>query len=117
MFSFSTPDHAREETADAVVAFMQYEPHDETANGLQTKTAKNIKWLANKRGFKNVVLHSFAHLSVAQSSSEFAREQFDKLAARLTGNGYNVLMTPFGYSCEWNLNVYGHHQAKIFKDW
>ena len=105
-----------ETVSDAAVIFF----HAEAKDGAQqskvlTKALKNVKWLANKRGLKNVVLHSFTHLGGDTASPELAREFLETMAARLRATGYQVWLTPFGYVCEWDLSVYGESLAKVFK--
>jgi hypothetical protein len=105
-----------EEIPEAAVIFLQVESRDEeNLDSVFSKTLKNIKWLANKRGLKKVVLHSFTHLGGETASPEFARTFLEKLAERLQGTGYGVWITPFGYVCEWDLSVYGESLAKVFK--
>lgn len=101
---------------DALVVFLHAETEDETKPKLETKTVKNIKWLANKSNLKNIVLHSFTHLSNSTASPEFAQDLLNRLDERLTGTGYQVWQTPFGYFCEWDLSVYGDSLAKVFKE-
>jgi hypothetical protein len=102
--------------ADAVVLFVHAEPQDETdAAGLETKFVKNVKWLAGKRGFKEVVLHSFTHLAEASASPQFAEAFLQSAATRLRNTGYRVTLTPFGWVCEWELAVFGESLAKVFK--
>jgi hypothetical protein len=111
------PDQDVAETVpDALVVFMHAEAEDEAKPKLETKVVKNIKWLANKRSLKNIVLHSFTHLSSSTASPEFARSLLDRLDERLSNTGYQVWQTPFGYFCEWNLSVYGDSLAKVFKE-
>jgi hypothetical protein len=111
------PDVEVEETVtEAVVVFVHAEEEDETkGNHLLTKVLKNIKWLANKRGLKNIVLHSFTHLSDSTASADYAQAFLGSAAERLRETGYAVWMTPFGYFCEWELSVYGESLAKVFK--
>ena len=105
-----------ETVADAVVVFLHAEEEDEAkGNKLLTKTLKNIKWLANKRDLKNIVLHSFTHLSDSTASSDYAQTFLESAAERLRGTGYHVWLTPFGYFCEWELSVHGESLAKVFK--
>ena len=83
-----------DELKDCVVVFAHAERADEPEEArarVFRHTLKHIKWLANKRDYKNVVLHSFAHL------------------------GYTVKTTPFGYFCEWNIDVHGESLAKVYK--
>jgi hypothetical protein len=106
-----------EEVPEAAVIFFHGEAQDEQRRSkVLTKALKNIKWLANKRGLKNIVLHSFTHLSGSTASPEFARDFLEEVAGRLRRTGYNVWLTPFGYVCEWELSVYGESLAKVFKE-
>jgi len=105
-----------ETVLDAVVVFLHAEVEDETNPKIETKVIKNIKWLANKRKLKNIVLHSFTHLSGSTASPEFAQDLLNRLDTRLTNTGYQVYQTPFGYFCEWDLAVYGDSLAKVFKE-
>lgn len=114
----STPAAPEEEVQveQAVVIFVHCEPQDEAGPaGLETKFVKNVKWIAGKRGFKNVVLHSFTHLAEASASPQFAETFLQSAAARLGSTGYLVTLTPFGWTCEWKLSVYGESLAKVFK--
>jgi hypothetical protein len=96
--------------------FVHSEPQDELLpDGLETKFVKNVKWLAGKRGYKNVVLHSFTHLAEASASPQFAEAFLQGAAARLRNTGYQVSLTPFGWVGEWELSVYGESLAKVFK--
>jgi len=111
------PDQDVSETVEnTVVVFLHAEAEDETQPKLETKVVKNIKWLANKRGLKNIVLHSFTHLSGSTASPEFAQDLLNRLDDRLTNTGYQVWQTPFGYFCEWDLSVFGDSLAKVFKE-
>jgi hypothetical protein len=111
------PDVDVEETVtEAVVVFLHAEEQDQAeGNAPLTKVLKNVKWLANKRGLKNIVLHSFTHLSNSTASPEYAQRFLEAAAERLRGTGYRVWLTPFGYFCEWELAVYGESLAKVFK--
>jgi hypothetical protein len=53
------------EVAETLVAFIHAEASDEIEErriSVLRQTLKHMKWLANKRGLKNIVIHSFAHL-------------------------------------------------------
>ena len=101
---------------DAAVIFVHAEPQDEAdQDGLETKFVKNVKWLAGKRGFQNIVLHSFTHLAEASASPQFAAAFLRSAAMRLHNTGYQVTLTPFGWVCEWDLSVHGESLAKVFK--
>ena len=101
---------------DAAIVFVHSEPQDEAdPAGLETKFVKNVKWIAGKRGFRNVVLHSFTHLADASAAPQFAEAFLQSAAARLRNTGYQVALTPFGWVCEWELAVFGESLAKVFK--
>jgi hypothetical protein len=107
------------EVLEAVVALIHAESSDaDPARSLsvQRQALKHLKWLANKREFKNIVLHSFTHLGGNTAEPAFAESFIAALAERLRDTGYQVRTTPFGYFCEWDLNVYGESLAKVWKD-
>jgi hypothetical protein len=73
-------------------------------------------WLAGKFGTKNVVLHSFNHLSSSKSSPEFAKTLLEEVRLRLERTGCKVMTTPFGYFNEFRMHVAGDSLAKVFKE-
>ena len=104
------------ETADAAVIWLHVEQNDirdETRS--VRKTLKHIKWIANNKSLKTIVLHSFAHLGGDTANPDDARAYIDKLANRLTHTGYEVRQTPFGWFCAWSLSIYGDSMAKVYK--
>lgn len=101
---------------DAAVIFVHAEPQGESdPAGLETKFVKNVKWIAGKRGCKNIVLHSFTHLAETSAAPQFAETFLQSAAARLRNTGYQVILTPFGWVCAWDLSVHGESLAKVFK--
>jgi len=114
------PDQDLEDgVTEAVVVFVHAETRDETEDrsaSVLRQTLKHIKWLANKRSLKAIVLHSFAHLGGETACADFAAEFMNTLAERLRQAGYDVRLTPFGYFCEWDLAVYGDSLAKVWKE-
>lgn len=108
-----------EQVADAVVIFVHAEKSDEEADrksSILRHTLKHIKWLANKRDFKHIVIHSFTHLGGETASPDFAEAFINAVAQRLRETAYIVWTTPFGYFCEWDLSVYGDSLAKVWKE-
>jgi len=112
------PDMQVEESMnDAVVIFFHSEAEDEAnQESVCTKFVKNVKWLAGKFSTKNVVLHSFNHLSSSKSSPEFAKKLLDDVIIRLERTGFTVMQTPFGYFNEFKMHVAGDSLAKVFKE-
>jgi hypothetical protein len=107
------------EVRDAVVVFVHAEERDEEAGRrapVMRQTIKHIKWLARKRGLRNIVLHSFTHLGGKNAAAEFAENFLIELVRRLREAGYQVWLTPFGYFCEWDLSVHGDSLAKVWKE-
>ena len=125
-FWFKTYQKVLEHVADheleagcqnAVVVFYQVETDDLERRGkVLTKFLKNIKWLAGKFDSKNIVLHSFNHLSTSKAPADFAEELVQNARDRLERSGYLVTVTPFGYLNEWKLHVAGESLAKVFKE-
>jgi hypothetical protein len=104
---------------ETVVVFIHAEAADGEAQrtgSVLRQTLKHVKWLANKRGLKNIVLHSFTHLGGVTAEPAIAETFITTLADRLRETGYGVWVTPFGYFCEWDLSVYGESLAKVWKE-
>jgi len=114
----SMPDIQVEESMqDAVVIFFHCESEDEVKfDRISEKFAKNAKWLAGKFNTKNIVLHSFNHLSSSKSSPDFAKRLLDDVIIRLERTGHTVMQTPFGYFNEFSMHVAGDSLAKVFKE-
>lgn len=113
------PDARGGELEDALIAFLHVEPRDtaaETRDRAFRRALKHLKWLANKRDLRRIVLHSFAHLGADNAPPDEARALFDALDARLTNTGYEVHQTPFGWFCAWQIDVHGESLAKVYKD-
>ena len=122
-FSKTLPDAADNAAADAleecIVVFAHAEAEDFEADeraSVLRQVLKHVKWLANKRGMRNVVLHSFTHLGAASAEPHLARDFLAELALRLSTGGFCVKTTPFGWMCEWDLGVHGDSLAKVWKE-
>lgn len=112
------PDIEMEDSSeDTVVVFFHVEKEDEEkGKGVLDKFVKNIKWLTGKFGTKNVVIHSFNHLSLSKASPEFSEQLIKQVSERLQNTGYTVMCTPFGYFNEFLVHVGGESLAKVFKE-
>ena len=112
------PDLEKEDDVmDAVVIFFHVEARDESDEvKVIRKFVKNTKWLAGKFKTKNIVLHSFNHLSLSKGSPEFAMHVLEEVTKRLTGTGFFVVNTPFGYFNEFIMHVAGDSLAKVYKE-
>jgi hypothetical protein len=112
-------EEVEEQVTEGLVVFLQVEPNDNVQSdriSVLRKASKHIKWLANKRSLKNIVLHSFAHLGEEAAAPSTAQLFLTDLAQRLRESNYRVWLTPFGYFCEWDLSVYGDSLAKVWKE-
>ena len=108
-----------QEVFETVVIFLHAEALDGASEinlSVLRQTLKHIKWLANKRELKNIVLHSFTHLGGTTAPAALAESFIMTLQQRLSETGYHVWITPLGYFCEWYLSVYGESLAKVWKE-
>jgi hypothetical protein len=106
------------EVRDALVAFVHVERADVEGAGAESafrQALKHLKWLANKRELRVVVLHSFTHLGGDAAAPAAAQALLERLAARLGETGYTPHVTPFGWLNEWDLSVFGESLAKVWK--
>lgn len=112
------PDLEKEDKLDkAVVVFFHVEEEDQQKRSkVIQKFVKNIKWLCGKFDTKNVVLHSFNHLSLSKAPPDFSKEILDEVITRLERTDYKVMTTPFGYFNEFNIHVAGDSLAKVYKE-
>jgi hypothetical protein len=101
----------------ALVAFLHVEARDvaDTADAVR-KTIKHLKWIANKRDVKEIVLHSFTHLGGESAEPALALAFLGAVRERLESTGYRVSITPFGWFSSWTLDVYGESLAKVYKE-
>jgi hypothetical protein len=100
------PDLQKKESQqDTVVVFYHVEAED-----VEKRT------MCGKFNTRNVVLHSFNHLSGSKADPDFSETILDEAVERLARTGYQVMVTPFGYFNEFNLHVAGDSLAKVFKE-
>ncbi|MGC6510514.1 MAG: threonyl-tRNA synthetase editing domain-containing protein [Myxococcota bacterium] len=123
-FSWSAHSQTLEEAApsssgqvsEAAVIWLHVERNDIGDDSrIFKKTLKHIKWIANNKSLKTIVLHSFAHLGGDTAEPDDAHAFLERLNTRLTNTGYEVKQTPFGWFCAWDLSIYGDSMAKVFK--
>jgi len=97
-------------------AFIQVEREDmENATAVERKLIKNLKWICGKNEVKEIVLHSFAHLSTSKAGPDDTKAFLDRIEARMAKAGYTVHQTPFGYFLDLRLDAPGFSLARVFK--
>ncbi len=107
----------QKEIEQALIGFLHVEEKDgENLSKSVTKMIKNLKWAANKNNTRNIVLHSFAHLSVSKASPEITKEIFVAAEQRLLNSDFKVWQTPFGYFLNLKVDAPGYSLARIFKE-
>ena len=103
------------EVLDTVVGLIHAEALDEeNVSGVENKLVKNLKWGARKNDTRRIVLHTFSHLAETKASAEFTKALLARTEERLTGAGYEVCQTPFGYFLDLDLQAPGRSTARIF---
>lgn len=114
----TVPDQDIEKsTCNSIVVFYHVESEDlERKSSVLSKLIKNIKWLSGKFKTKNLVLHSFNHLSVSKAPADFSSGLISDAKERLLKSGFDITETPFGFLNEWKIHVAGDSLAKVFKD-
>ena len=104
------------EIQEGAVFWLHIEESDEADDArIFKKTLKHIKWIANNKSLKSIVLHSFAHLGGQTATASYARHFLNRMSERLKNTGYSVHQTPFGWFCSWDISVYGDSMAKVFR--
>ncbi len=111
------PKTEEKSISDAVIGFIHVEADDAQSSGkIVTKLIKNLKWLAGKNNTRNIVLHSFSHLSESKADAQVAIEIFSSAEQRLKEAGYHVMQTPMGYFLDLDLKAPGSPLARVFKE-
>jgi len=109
----SLPEHFE----NVQTAFIQVEQEDvERDKEVETKLVKNLKWICGKNQSKEIILHSFAHLSESKAEPDFTKLLFNRVEERMTNAGYEVHQTPFGYFLDLQVDAPGFSLARVFKD-
>ncbi len=111
------PDFIEAKTFDNVlVGFIQMEKEDEeNPKYFETKLVKSLKWAAKKNETKQIILHSFAHLSNSKADPHVTKDLFDAVEQRLQNTDYICSQTPFGYFLDIDVKALGRSSARIFK--
>ena len=114
----TVPDVDKKESVNnGVVIFFHVEAEDmDKRNKVIQKFVKNTKWLCGKFATKNVVLHSFNHLSSSKAEPDFSKDLLDDVVTRLERTDYQVMVTPFGYFNAFDIHVAGDSLARVFKE-
>ncbi|MGQ8338505.1 threonyl-tRNA synthetase editing domain-containing protein [Sunxiuqinia sp. A32] len=101
---------------DAILAFIQVEKEDEEKDvkSREKKLVNHLKWTSRKNNTKQVILHSFAHLSESKASAEFTKELFDQAEVRLQNAEFTTWQTPFGYFLDLKIDAPGFSLARIW---
>lgn len=101
---------------NSILAFIQVEKSDEEKDvkSREKKLVNHLKWTARKNNCKNVILHSFAHLSESKASVEFTKELFDLAETRLQNADFTTAQTPFGYFLDLQIKAPGFSLARIW---
>lgn len=98
-------------------AFIQVEEEDmANEKAVEKKLVKNLKWICGKNGSKELILHSFAHLSDSKAEPDFTAAFFNKVDERMKIAGYIVHQTPFGYFLDLQVDAPGFSLARVFKN-
>lgn len=97
-------------------AFIQVEEEDrEKEHAVEKKLIKNLKWICGKNQSKEVMLHSFAHLSESKADPDFTNSFLQRVEERMAHAGYVVHQTPFGYFLDLQVDAPGFSLARVFK--
>ena len=101
---------------DSILAFIQVEESDEEKDvkSREKKLVNHLKWTARKNNCKNIILHSFAHLSESKASVGFTQQLFDLAEQRLRNADFTTAQTPFGYFLDLEIKAPGFSLARIW---
>ncbi len=99
---------------EALVAFCTVEKEDEKDPSLiAAKASGYIREVAEQIGVKNIVIYPYAHLSSSLGSRDTAIPLLESIEQALTGQGYNVDRSPFGWYKSFLIKCKGHPLSEL----
>jgi threonyl-tRNA synthetase len=100
---------------EALVVFITVEASDNSEK--INSVAKEIRKLARKAETQCILLNPFSHLSTTLAPAELAKHLLKLLLDRLveTTDG-EVIYTSFGWYKSFLLDVYGHDNSQVFRE-
>lgn len=100
---------------DALVVFISVENTDKEDK--VNMAAKEIRKLARRSGAKKIVINPFSHLSQLLAPADLALKIFGLLLERLrTTSELDVAYTSFGWYKKFTVDVYGHDDSQVFRE-
>lgn len=102
---------------DALVCFLTAEERDEKDPiGTAEAAAANIEDVAGQLKARRIALYPYAHLSSSLARPAPAQQILDLLAKALTGRGFDVHASPFGYYKSFQVSVKGHPLSELSRE-
>lgn len=112
----ASDDVSPEEYENIQAAFIHVEEEDqENESAVEKKLVKNLKWICGKNQSKEIMLHSFVHLSESKADPGFTKAFLNRVEERMKNAGYVVHQTPFGYFLDLRIDAPGLSLARVFK--
>lgn len=100
---------------NAGILFLTVEAGDSEAS--VNAAAKEARKLARKAGAETLLINSFAHLSTNLAPPEEAQKLSALFAERLTATWEGTtITTPFGWYKSFHMNVLGHADSQVFRE-
>lgn len=108
------PDPRETSVGESVVVLLSVEAGDEDdPEGVAGRAAAEMEKNARNLKVKTIVLHPFAHLFAKLGPPESAVDIMDRVKVILTGKGFNVVRTPFGWFNTLEIDAKGHPYSRI----
>lgn len=113
---FAPDNTAQREFENVQTVFIHAEAEDaENESSIFKKLVKQIKWITKKNNTRQLVIHSFAHLSENKAEPEFTMQFLNKLEERMKNSGFETAQTPFGYFLDLHMDAPGFSLARVYK--
>jgi threonyl-tRNA synthetase len=99
---------------NVLVAFTTIEKEDEAnPDEVITKASESIQGVADQVKTPRILVYPYAHLSSSLGSRDIAIRILQGIAEQLTGLGYEVYRSPFGYYKSFGLHCLGHPLSEL----
>lgn len=111
-----TPDDKERSYEKSLVVFVAIEKQDLEKS--VTAAAKDIRKIARKNKVPLVIINPFAHLSNNLASPDIAIDLLNKLLEKVdTSEDFETVRCVFGWYKEFTIDVLGHENSQIYREY
>lgn len=111
------PEKMKNRVEEVLVVFISFEKRDEEKEAESAKAlVANVDEIAKKVEVRRVVLYPYAHLSSSLAKQSTSLQILHTSESMLSGMGYEVHASPFGWYKSFNISCKGHPLSELSRE-